>query len=145
LQDKNSMTIPNKVLFEHVLEYIRLGKSVVIGVKGSSMKPFLREADRVVLEPLGNRHIKKGLIVLADWEGQIVLHRVVKIKGDSIYLAGDGNITQLERVKKEGVFAIAARLLDGDREVNLTANWRCYLGLFWYRVRPLRRIMMKIF
>jgi len=139
------MTIPNKVLFEHVLEYIRLGKSVVIGVKGNSMKPFLREADRVVLEPLGNRHIKKGLVVLAYWEGQIVLHRVVKIEGDSLYLAGDGNVAQRERVRKEDILAIAARLLDADREVDLTENWRCYLGLFWYRVRPLRRIVMKVF
>src|SRR5690554_735355 len=118
------------------------GKYVTIRVKGSSMKPFLREGSRVVLKPFERNKLRVGIIVLAKVKQHMVLHRVVRYNAAYIWLAGDGNLVQRECVSHKDVVATAVKLYNGDAEIRLTQRWRCVLGQIWYLARPVRRVVL---
>lgn len=68
--------------------------SVPVPVTGVSMRPFLRTGDFVYVE-LPGENIRKGDILLFRRpNGQYVLHRVMKIRGDTLLMLGD---SQLEK------------------------------------------------
>lgn len=141
--EKDKIIVPNKFLFEQVLEYLRQGKQVTIPVKGTSMRPFLREGDRVSLEPFEKKDLTGGIIVLAKTDDQMVLHRVVKYNEHQIWLAGDGNLVKHELVDYTDVVATAVRVYRDGAKININQRWRCVLGQIWYWIRPFRRIIMK--
>src|SRR5690606_4529737 len=103
--EKDKIIVPNKFLFEQVLEYLKQGKQVTIPVKGRSMRPFLKEGDRVSLKPFDRKDLTKGIIVLAKVDDQMILHRVVRYNKETIWLAGDGNLVQHELVDYAAVKA----------------------------------------
>lgn len=143
--NKDRITIPNKLLFEQVLSYIKQGKYVTIRVKGSSMLPFLKEGNRVSLKSFHAGDLTKGIIVLANVHGQMILHRVVRFDKTKIYLAGDGNVAKHEAVNYGDVIATALSVYRGETEVKLNQRrWR-YLGQIWYWMRPIRRLARKLF
>lgn len=143
--NKDRITIPNKLLFEQVLDYIRQGKYVAIRVKGTSMLPFLKEGNRVSLKSFHASELTKGIIVLANVHGQMILHRVVRYDRTTIYLAGDGNVATHEVVSYGDVMATAVSVYRGETEVKLNQRrWR-YLGQIWYWIRPVRRVAKKLF
>lgn len=139
----NSITVPNELLFEYAMEYLKQGKSIVITVKGESMRPFLREGNRVILKPIEGKSLSEGMIVLARYEEKMLLHRVVKLDHTSVWLAGDGNLFLRERVIYSDVVAMAECLYRADREINLNLKCKRILGLTWYKARPFRRIVGK--
>ncbi|KEQ28184.1 S24/S26 family peptidase [Pedobacter antarcticus] len=142
---KDRITIPNKLLFEQVLGYIKQGKYVTIPVKGTSMLPFLKDGNRVSLKSFHVSELTKGIIVLANVKGEMILHRVVKYDSTKIYLAGDGNVAAHEVVNYDDVVAIAHTVYRGETEVKLNQRkWR-YLGQIWYLIRPVRRVARKLF
>ena len=143
-EDKDKITVPNKLLFARVLEYIQQGKNVTIRVKGGSMKPFLRDGDRVLLKSFERRELTRGIIVLAKTDDSMVLHRVVRYDSQTIWLAGDDNLVQHEIVNCTDVIATAVRLYRADREVKLDKRWRYITGQIWYWLRPFRRIARKL-
>lgn len=138
-----SITVPNELLFEYALEYLKQGKCIVITVKGESMRPFLREGNKVTLKPIGGKSLSKGMIVLARHEGKMLLHRVVKLDHTNIWLAGDDNLFLRERVIYSDVVAIAERLYSTGREMNLNRKYKRILGLIWYKARLFRRVVGK--
>lgn len=141
--EKDKIIVPNKFLFEQVLEYLKQGKQVTIPVKGRSMKPFLKEGDRVSLKSFDRKDLTKGIIVLAKVDDQMILHRAVRYNKETIWLAGDGNLVQHELVDYTAVKAIAVNLYRDDAEIAINQRWRCVLGQIWYWIRPFRKIIMK--
>ena len=144
MQRKDKITMSNKLLFEQVLDYIGLGKDVTIRIKGNSMRPFLKEDDTVILKPFKLKELKKGLIVLAQLNGQMVLHRVVKYDNAKIWLAGDNNLVARELVSCADVVATVTSVNRSKTAVKLTQRWRRYLGQAWYLIRPFRRVIRKL-
>lgn len=65
------------------LSLLKEGRPVYLHTKGSSMYPFLKDGDRVKIEPPGKRGIKIGDAVAVDTrnkeEAWFFIHRVVKI------------------------------------------------------------------
>lgn len=144
MDSMNSITIPNEFLFTHALKYLQQGRSIIIAVKGKSMMPFLRDGNRVLLKPVGENAVSKGMIVLARYKEKMLLHRIVRLDCTSVWLAGDGNLVLGERVLYSDVVAVAEYLYRANRRVNLNRRWKRILGLIWYKARPLRRIVGKI-
>ena len=139
------LLLPNRVLLEQVQQYLQQGKSLRIPVKGGSMKPFLLPGDQVLLQPVEKGDLQLGLILLAKHEGSLVLHRLVRHNQDGIWLAGDANLAQHEQLNHSDVLAKAVRVYRVKLEIDLEQWWRAYLGQGWYRARPLRRILKKLF
>ena len=79
-------------LCERLVEALLLdGLSVEIRVSGSSMSPFIRPGDLVVLEPPGAQTLGVGdVLAFLRAPGRLAIHRVVGWSGGALVLRGDG-------------------------------------------------------
>ena len=135
-------TIPNEMFFATVEEMIGEGRSVEMTVKGFSMRPFLRnERDVVVLSPVGEKVLQRGMVVLFRYGGRHILHRIRKTDGERLLIEGDGNYRSVEVATKEDVVAYVSevRLESGKKLQYNDLGWRkrTALSLARKRVRTL--------
>lgn len=141
-------------------QFIQEGRPVIFPVKGTSMLPFIiGDKDCVEFYPIVH-DLKVGDIVMARVEeGYPVVHRIVGIKpftfGISmssssaeacrIILSGDGNLGFKEHCRRKDVIAKAHYVIrpDGSKKSLISAaslrQW-----IWWQRLRPIRRILLKI-
>lgn len=145
MERANRIHIANELLFGQVTEYLRQGKDVTIRIKGNSMQPFLKEGDKVLMTPSEGMTLSKGMIVLAKTQEAWILHRVVQINQHTVRLAGDANLAVHEFIDHQLVLAVAKYLYNGNSTIDLNNKWRWKLGLFWYQMRPVRRLIKKVF
>jgi hypothetical protein len=80
--------IEGPALLDLVREVVGRGGLLEIRVHGSSMVPTLADGDHVVLGP---RRRGTGALVLAEVEGQPMLHRVARSTADRVLLRADAS------------------------------------------------------
>ena len=139
------MSIPNTWAKKEILRNLNQGRKILLPIKGRSMEPFIRERDRVVLAPFNKSALFKGSIVLATYRDNMLLHRVVRMDGGKICLAGDGNMAQHEYIEEQDIAAVIVRLCRGRRTKKLNTYYMRTMGLIWYRFRPLRKLIAQLF
>ena len=132
-------------------EMVEEGHEVSMRVVGTSMEPFLiHNRDKVYFQK-SDGVIKKGDIVFYQREsGAYVMHRVMKVKKQHYYMAGDHQTFLEGPIEKKQIFA---KVVSVERNgIWLTEEdqlWRFYAGwwrrLFWIRkvVNKLKRIIGK--
>ena len=131
-------------LMPEVGRLIREGKTVVLPVRGNSMRPFIQNGnDCVELHPLPPV-LRKGDVVLARTsKGYYVLHRVTVISPDLLTLEGDGNISLRETCRPSDVLARAEWVIDAHKERHSLLDRRARIKWkMWYILRPLRRVLL---
>lgn len=133
--------IPNDLFFEQVKERLNAGQKVKIPVAGRSMEPFLQNGDLVVLKRFEENDLMNGRIVLAYFNNAYVLHRIVRIKENTVTLAGDGNIQQVETITDKDILAVVIQAYRREKELSINT----LLGQIWYRLRVIRAVYSKIF
>ena len=89
---------------------------VAATTSGMSMYPMLRHQRDCVVIKKAEGELKRWDVALYESGGRLVLHRVLKVKGDCYVIRGD-NCTSKEYVKKEDVIGV----LD-----NFTRNGKTY-------------------
>lgn len=101
-------------LFTGVLQdALQRGDPVWLRVQGVSMRPWLREGDRICIQPAGQRRIHRGDIVLFWREpGRPILHRVLRVGREAAGIVydcrGDAESGRPERVPASMVMGVAA-------------------------------------
>lgn len=113
------------------------GKQVKLTPVGSSMLPFIRgEVDSVVLRR--PESLRVGDIALAPYQGRYVLHRVIRIEGDTVVMMGDGIVKGTEKVDRSAVLATVTEIVKANgRHRNPTR------GRIWRFLLPVRRYLLK--
>ncbi len=139
------MRMPNAKLIPAVAELLKEGHTVTLPLRGNSMRPFLvHKRDKALL--ILPKAIKTGDPVLAEVSSKhYVLHRIVKIEGDTITLCGDGNCAT-ESCHRDNVVALAVEFYRKGRtrpDSIYSLKWRVYSAL-WTRLFPLRRYLLKL-
>lgn len=121
-------TLPNDVFFEYVCQRLNEGQTVNIPLTGTSMSPLLREGrDNLVLSPLpADAPLRRYDVVLFRYRGGYLLHRIVRIDGDTVTTRGDA-LASLEQVPRADIVAILTAVQ--DREMGTTTlckslKWR---------------------
>lgn len=144
--DGKTWVISNEDYFAEVQHILREGKEVRIRVKGSSMRPFIRDGDTVLLRAYQGQSLALGSNILAKDKDKFVFHRFVGKKNDQYILAGDGNLVLREYVGAADIIAIAYTHYpqDKDKSVAIDRLWPRLRGLGWYHIRLLRRIAAKL-
>lgn len=131
--------LPNNIIFPEVGKLLEEGKQVEISPKGRSMRPFIWEGrDSVILEKRPSLEV--GDIVLAEIGEKYILHRVLKIDGDSIILMGDGNIKGTEKCRRGDVMGTVAGIKRKNGRILKPTK-----GCLWRRLLPIRRYLLYIF
>lgn len=137
------MKVANDILIPELARLINEGKEVRFTPSGVSMRPFIEgERDSVVLAPVAGEP-RRGDILLVQLPSAAptyVLHRLVRIEGETLVLQGDGNLTGEEECARTDVIARVVRIENpAGRRKPLTR------GRLWYALKPVRRWLLKIY
>lgn len=136
------MQFSNELFFAQVERMLAEGLEVQLRVKGYSMRPLLRnEHDRVVLKPVrSDEPFRCGQIVLFRFHGKHILHRIVRIDGDSLTLEGDGNFRKQEHCPTTDVVAVAVRVIRSNgREIGCDTRKWLLMSRAWRSLPPIVR------
>jgi hypothetical protein len=139
------MKIANEILIPELARLLAEGKEVRFTPSGVSMRPYIEgDKDSVILAPL-NRKPRVGDILLAEVETlcgntTYVLHRLVRIEGETLVLQGDGNLAGDERCNAADVIGIVKRIENPKGRRKLLTR-----GRMWYVLKPVRKWLLKIY
>ena len=140
------MYLDTKEYVEILRELTEEGREVRLQIAGNSMYPFLRDRRDTVFFARPRTPLKPGDVVFYQRAGgQFVLHRICRIHGRMLYLAGDAQ-TELEGpVPEKAVFARVTHVLRKGKDLRPgTAYWSFY-SCFWRRCRPVRRQLLSLY
>lgn len=113
------------------------GKQVQLTPVGNSMLPFIHgEVDSVVLRRPAS--LRVGDIALALYQGRYVLHRVIRVEGDTVVMMGDGIVKETEKVEKSAVLAIVIEIVKANGRHRKPTR-----GRLWRFLLPVRRYLLK--
>ena len=148
------MKIANDILIPELARLLAEGKEVRFTPSGVSMRPFIEgDRDSVVLSPIvGQPRVGDILLVQIENNSQFsilhsqfstptyVLHRLIRIEGETFVLQGDGNLMGEETCTREGLIGrVTAIESPSGRRKPLTR------GRLWHFLFPLRRWLLKIY
>lgn len=129
-------------LMELVRERVSAGKSVRnVPFRGSSMLPMLRQGkDTVELSPLPERLKVHDLPVYQYPSGKYVMHRVVAVEDDNLYICNGDNLVQMERIPKAWMIALVTAFTRDGKRIEVTDPGYLRYCRFWAATRPLRHL-----
>jgi signal peptidase I len=118
--------VKNSDLFADVEEIISAGGRVQLRVKGGSMRPFLRDGrDIAELAHVDVAALRRGMVVLFRHNGNHILHRRRRIKGDSLTIKGDGNYHLTELATRSDVVAKVISIKRDNKNISYRSlQWR---------------------
>jgi signal peptidase I len=135
------MIVPARELMPLLRAALERNQCVRLTATGSSMFPFIRSGDVVELEPMRLPPVA-GDLVLAQCppvpEGErYVLHRVVWVKGEAIFLRGDSQKDCEGPFTRGAILGRVTLIYRNGRGHRLDHGiWR-RVGLAWNRCAPL--------
>ncbi len=141
-----TLQVANDIFLPAVLQELEghPGKTATINLRGRSMRPFLEDGRDKAMLMIPTEPSKVGDAVLAEIsKGHFVLHRIIRIDGDTVTLRGDGNLSD-EHCRLGDIRAKAVGFIrKGRKEADLTdgRKWRIY-SWWWTRLYPLRRYLL---
>lgn len=140
------ITIPNDIFFSMIEKEISKGHSVRLRVKGHSMYPLLRDRkDEVILNPCTCDELEVMDIILFKYNGNYVLHRIMKMDTSQLYLRGDGAFKASEQCCKTDAIAKVSAIIRPDGKVISVKDWRWKLpSQLWKQTGILRGPLLRI-
>lgn len=113
--------------------------------RGSSMLPWIREGkDRVLLAPLPDELKKNQIVLYKRKNGAYVLHRIVKIQGDTYTMRGDHQYVNEPGISREQMLGVVSRICREDREYRTEQPLVRFQALLWTESAGLRRLLSRI-
>lgn len=134
-------------------EYITILKSLVdegrevnMYVLGSSMAPFVVHERDVIYFKKPERKLHKGDIAFFQRKnGQYVVHRIYKTKGNQYYFVGD-NQTDIEGPIDEGqIFATVTKVKRKGKMIGPGDFWWEFFARVWIRIIPVRAFLVRLY
>ena len=139
-----NITINNQSFFEGLEDLIAQGKSVQFRLKGRSMQPFILDGCKITVAPIKFEDATMGDVVLARWRTGWILHRVLFKNKNYLFLVGDGNLAQIEKVNKDDLIAILTTYEGKDGIAYKVTTTSKFLSAGWFAFRPFRRLFHKL-
>lgn len=128
------------VSLEHLMPVIKKslaeGKPVRFASTGSSMVPFIYNGDEIELIPVNEELNRCDIVLLEKEPKKYILHRIVKIEGEEIFLRGDAQSKAegpFDMQNAIGIAGISYRKL--KRREHTRGFWR-FAGKVWVRLFP---------
>ena len=146
---ENVTLIPSDDLFAAVCQMLQEGYDAEFTVTGNSMWPlFAHGRDRVTVRRVGDAPLKKGDIVLLQTEHRYLLHRITRLKNNTLQTTGDYNCYRDEFVPAGNVLGRVVRFTRKGKQVscrNLLYRLCSWLWRVSFPVRPLvLRLLFRI-
>ena len=138
--------IANDMFFSWVESEIEAGREVRFRLKGHSMFPLLRNGkDDVVLQPCAYDALKVMDVVLFRYGGKHLLHRIIRIEGDTLYMQGDGVMVSEEKCTASDVVGKVCMVIRPSGVEIPTSKWRWRLpSILWRKTGVLRGFLLRV-
>ncbi len=127
-------------------DLVNEGKECRLLISGSSMAPFLvHERDSIIFSK-PQRELQRGDMVFYQREtGQFVMHRILHVKPEGLYIVGDAQ-TEIEGpVNPKQVFAVVTKAQRKGKWIGPGDFWWWFFRTVWLRLVPVRKIILKLY
>ena len=127
-------------------DLVNEGKECRLLISGSSMAPFLvHERDSIIFSK-PQRELERGDMVFYQREtGQFVMHRILHVKPEGLYIVGDAQ-TEIEGpVNPSQVFAVVTKAQRKGKWIGPGDFWWWFFRTVWLRLVPVRKIILKLY
>jgi signal peptidase I len=131
------LTLPNAVLRELMQAALERDVPFRFRALGSSMTPFIREGDVVVVHPLHSRKPAPGQVVafIHPANGSVLVHRVVRRQGSIYQIQGDNMPGQTDgSVPEENILGRVTQVKRNEHGIwfgrGITGVWIAALSRF---------------
>lgn len=127
----------------YIKQTVENGKSARLTITGFSMYPLLRGgSDDIILS--APQTIKKYDVVLFEREnGDYIFHRVIKVEGNILTIAGDNETKKEFPVSKDKVIAKMTAFVRSGKTHATNALWYMAYSRIWLLIFPIRHIAAK--
>lgn len=127
-------------------DLVNQGKEVRLIISGSSMTPFLVHERDSILFSKPDSPLKRGDMVFYQREnGQFVMHRILHVKPEGLYIIGDAQIELEGPVNPSCVFARITKVNRKGKWIGPGQFWWWFFQHIWLSIIPLRPYILKIF
>jgi len=131
---------PIKDLAPLIVQSVESGGRFKIYPRGTSMLPLIKEGHTAVSLVKANAVSKGDIVLYQRANGQYVLHRCVKIKGDEYLMCGDNQFVFEHGITRDMIVATIDGYYPGEEFVSISdARYRRYV-----RHLPLRRCRKRL-
>lgn len=130
-------------VLENTLKEVGL---ICIETKGTSMNPLLYSGKNKVLIVKANGKLKKHDIVLYKRDNGIyVLHRIMKVLGDSYVLCGDNHCFLEYGITDKHILGVAEGYYNGEKYIEFSKSFRYKIyKFFWCNSLTFRAFLIKL-
>lgn len=127
-------------------DLVNEGKECRLLISGSSMAPFLvHERDSIIFSK-PDRELRRGDMVFYQREnGQYVMHRILHVRPEGLYIIGDAQTEVEGPVKPEQVFALVTKACRKGKWIGPGNFWWWFFSTVWLRLFPVRRLILKLY
>lgn len=131
-------------------QLLKEGNSIQIKPQGYSMYPVLVPGrDEAIVEPIGERKLRRGDVVLYRRISQgrigiLVLHRIWKVNEKGYYLVGDNQKEIEGPLQPDQMKGIMVGMLRKGKYVSCESFWYRLLTWGWLLLRPFRPGISKV-
>lgn len=128
---------------EMILALLDRGEEVRFRAGGQSMTPTIRDGEIVGVRPLRGNPPLRGAIVLYRAHDRLILHRLIKITGNTAETIADAAWSGKETIPLAAIAGTGVRVMRKDRSRRLDRGLDRWLGMARYWLRPVRRLLIK--
>ena len=138
--------LSNEQFFAWVEAEIAEKNPVRFRLKGQSMFPLLRnERDIVVLYPCREEELRPMDVVLFRYRGMHVLHRILRIEGEQLFMQGDGSYVASEVCTTADVVGVVRAIIRPSGKQLSVESWRWRIpSRLWRSLGVLRVPMLRV-
>ena len=138
--------VDTKEYVDALRELTQEGLEASMLVSGSSMNPFLIHYRDYIFFSKPDRPLRRGDMVFYQREsGQYVMHRILRVKPEGLYIVGDAQSEIEGPVKPEQVFARITRVERKGKMIGPDDFWWKFFEGPWLWIIPLRRVIMRLY
>ena len=127
-------------------ELVEEGKVVSMLIAGNSMSPFLYHQRDYIYFKKPDQKLKRGDMVFYQRKnGQYIMHRIYKIRGEDYYMVGDAQQVIEGPLKREQIFAVVIKVKRKEKRIEPGDFWWKFFEKVWIRVVPMRELITRIY
>ena len=142
--NNNQIKVSLTELAPLIEERLQMGESIEIIVTGVSMFPlFFNERDKVTLKkPVKLK--RKQIVFYKRDNGQYILHRIIRIKGDDIYCVGDNQTLVEGPLRREQFLGVVTHYVRKGKKRSVNCLWHKIYSTIWCISLKMRKPLLKL-
>lgn len=133
-----------EMLGAFITDSIKNKNEVNLTVTGNSMYPLFKSRVDTVVLAMPKKLKKRDIAFYKRDNGQYVLHRILKIKGENLVIAGDNEMEKEFPVRKDQVIAVVKKFTRNGNEYSVNTLWYRFYSFIWCLSFPLRPVLLRI-